>query len=411
MTLRTRPCGKPVEFLHDGELLTAEAGEPLAFALVAAERLLLSRSPKLHRPRGPYCLRGACDGCLVRVDGVPNVMACQHPLRGGETVETQNVMGTREVDLLAATDFMFPHGIDHHRLFAGVRGVSALLQRAARRIAGLGRLPDQSAPVEPSKQLDVEVLIVGGGASALAIAAELGPSSLLVEESPHFGGARRLCAPEAAADLLKRARQSGAKLLSETTAVGVFTQQPFGVLLAGAHGLCFVRAQKLVLAQGGHSAQPGFANGDLPGIFSARAGLELLRSGVAPGARTAVIGRGEFADVAARELGARLALRVEDESELEAARGSQGVSGVTLRSGEKSPKLDALLYDAAETPAFELAVQAGARTHFDAKLGYLLERDDDGQVAPGAFALGRLAVAADGQRPAPKRVRSALSAR
>ena len=45
--------------------IDGRTGEPLAFALLAADKLALSRSPKLHRPHGPYCLRGGCDGCLA----------------------------------------------------------------------------------------------------------------------------------------------------------------------------------------------------------------------------------------------------------------------------------------------------------------------------------------------------------
>ncbi|MEZ4375267.1 MAG: 2Fe-2S iron-sulfur cluster-binding protein, partial [Polyangiaceae bacterium] len=59
---RIRSLTKPVRVFHDGHALEAEAGEPVAISLIGAGRLLLARSPKLHRPRGPYCLRAACDG-------------------------------------------------------------------------------------------------------------------------------------------------------------------------------------------------------------------------------------------------------------------------------------------------------------------------------------------------------------
>src|SRR5882724_3063207 len=93
MASRLAPPAHPVSLEFDGETLVAEKGEPLAFALLAADKLALSRSPKLHRPHGPYCLRGGCDGCLARVNGEPNVMTCMVPCVGGERVETQNVLG------------------------------------------------------------------------------------------------------------------------------------------------------------------------------------------------------------------------------------------------------------------------------------------------------------------------------
>ncbi len=195
-----------VSLTHDGGSLQAERGESLAVALCAARGYALSRSPKLHRPRGPYCLRGACEGCLVRVDGVPNVMACQRSVRGGEQVETQNVLGSRELDLLGATDYLFPRGMDHHRLFAGVRGVSTLVQAFAHRVSGLGVLPDENLSPRTAEHRDADVLVVGAGASGLRAAAELGARALVVDDQLELGGALALLDPAAAKALVARAR-------------------------------------------------------------------------------------------------------------------------------------------------------------------------------------------------------------
>ncbi|MET0792764.1 MAG: (2Fe-2S)-binding protein, partial [Polyangiaceae bacterium] len=138
---RIRTLSDPVSITHDAEPLLLERGEVLAGGLIAAGRWLLARSPKLHRARGPYCLRGACDGCTARVNGVPNVMTCLVTAAEGDRIETQNVLGSREVDLYEATDLLFPRGFDHHRLLAGA-GTSRLLTHFARRMSGLGRLPD-----------------------------------------------------------------------------------------------------------------------------------------------------------------------------------------------------------------------------------------------------------------------------
>ena len=40
------------------------------------EKLTISRSSKLHRPRGYLCGTGMCPNCMMRVDGVPNVRVC-----------------------------------------------------------------------------------------------------------------------------------------------------------------------------------------------------------------------------------------------------------------------------------------------------------------------------------------------
>ncbi len=395
MTRRLRSIKQRVELLHDGDLLEAEAGEPLAFSLIAAGRDTLSRSPKLHRPRGPYCLHAACDGCLLRVDGVPNVMGCQHRVRGGETVETQNVLGSREVDLLSVTDFLFPHGIDHHRLLAGVRGVSTLVQGAARRIAGLGRLPDAPAEPLPGSREQVEVLVIGGGRAGLTAAAKFGDAALLVEEQAAFGGALALLDPAAATLLIEHAAAMGAELRSATCAAGAYRETddaPLEVLLISERGASLVTPRRLVIAMGGHARVPRFANNDLPGLYSARAGLALLRAGISPGDHVAVVGEGAFAEAAAELLGDKLALRVLDAAVVMAATGRAHVKGLRLASAgaEQDHAVDAVLFDAPEAPAFELLVQAGGSTRFDADRGYVPDVDDDGRAARDVFAVGRV---------------------
>jgi len=54
--------GEPAEDSVDESVV--EESAPAEPALVASGRLTLARSPKYHRPRGPSCMRGECDGCL-----------------------------------------------------------------------------------------------------------------------------------------------------------------------------------------------------------------------------------------------------------------------------------------------------------------------------------------------------------
>ncbi len=150
----------------DGAPLPAVRGEPLAAALLASDKTILARSPKLHRPRGPSCFRGGCDGCLARVSGVPNVMTCLVPVRGGEHVDSQNVVGSRKADLLRVTDWFFAQGLDHHHLMAGVPGLSDVMQSVASKVAGLGRLPSTVMPTRPSRRLEADAVVVGGGVAA-----------------------------------------------------------------------------------------------------------------------------------------------------------------------------------------------------------------------------------------------------
>lgn len=409
MPRRLQPPPDPVTLTHDGAEVLAQRGESLALALLVAGGHTLSRSPKLHRPRGPYCLQGACEGCLVRVDGVPNVMACQHRVRGGEQVETQNVLGSRELDLLGATDYLFPRGMDHHRLFAGVRGVSSLVQAFARRVAGLGRLPEDTRSARGAELREVGVLIVGGGASGLAAAVELGGRALLVDDQLELGGALRLLEPETAARLVERAKRAGCELLAHATVAGLFREPDDGsgrltALVASERGALVVRAENVIVASGCHDPAPLFENNDTPGVLSARAALQALRAGVAVGRRVAVVGEGRFArrfvelarsDIECVELVAESVVR---------ALGRPELSGVLVRAAgaERRLRADALIFDGPPAPAFELCAQAGARVRFELERGYLPQRDAQGLVAPGVYAAGSVvqaeSAADDGER-------------
>src|SRR5262245_29976211 len=173
MAGRMTPPRHPVTFEFDGKPIVADKGEPIAFSLIAAGKIALCRSPKLHRPHGPYCLRGGCDGCLLRVNGEPNVMSCLVACQGGERLHTQNVLGSRRLDLMQATDWFFPRGIDHHHFLAGVPAASYVVQKIARHVAGFGKIPDEPRPIGSARREEVDVLVVGAGAAGLAVALHL----------------------------------------------------------------------------------------------------------------------------------------------------------------------------------------------------------------------------------------------
>jgi len=71
----------------DAAPLRARAGESVATALMAADRLMLRRSPRAGAPRGAFCLMGVCQECVVRIDGVRR-QACLVEVRDGMAVET-----------------------------------------------------------------------------------------------------------------------------------------------------------------------------------------------------------------------------------------------------------------------------------------------------------------------------------
>lgn len=74
-----------VQIMVDGRPVSAIPGESLAAALHAAGIRRLRYSPRDGAPRGMFCLMGACQECVIGVDG-REVPACQEPVRAGMAV-------------------------------------------------------------------------------------------------------------------------------------------------------------------------------------------------------------------------------------------------------------------------------------------------------------------------------------
>jgi len=410
---RIKALTDPVQISHDGEPVTLERGEVLAAGLVAAGRVLLARSPKLHRARGPYCFRGACDGCTARVNGVPNVMTCLVRAEAGDEVETQNVLGSREVDLYQATDLLFPQGFDHHRLLAGA-GTSRLLTSFARRMSGLGKLPERVQPAVAAEKREVDVLIVGGGAAGLAAAAELGQRALLVDDGLALGGSLSLLEPGRAVELVQRARDAGAELRHATTAL-LLSREPesdaqrITAVLEGPERASYLRCRAVLVASGAHDAQPSFGNNDLPGVFSARAALKLWQAGVSIGKRVALVGDGRFARAFADARKHVGVFRFPPER-VQRAKGERRVTRLVYEEAGKARELvvSAIAVDGAGAPAVELLGQLGARVHFDARCGFVPELAAGGLAGPSVYAAGSCAGGAGSSREDGERVARAL---
>ncbi len=68
--------GNQIEISVDGKPVRAFDGETIGAALAAAGIRELRQAPHRKDPRGLYCCMGSCHGCLVTVDGQPNVRSC-----------------------------------------------------------------------------------------------------------------------------------------------------------------------------------------------------------------------------------------------------------------------------------------------------------------------------------------------
>ncbi len=355
----------------DGRALEASAGERLVSSLLCADRLATSRSAKYRRARGPYCLRGDCGTCLMRVDGRSNRRACTEAAAPGRRLGSQNKHRLDAVDPSRLVDHAFSSGIDHHHLMVRPRLLNQAMQSIARELTGFGELPDAEAEA-PSGHLHhrLAVLIVGAGPAgrgAAEVLAAAGVEHLVVDRRPRD----YLRAPAAWDD--------PAPPPESLLCAGMFAAYPgegiFAAHAETAPALHTFAAAAVILATGSRDPMIPLPNNDRPGVVSARGLLELMAHDALElePQSTVVVGEGEHG----RELAERLHARWVPAEEVADILGDPEVRALRTKTGERIPcRLVALA--PLPAPAHELGVMAGAETHFDGH-GFALVRDAAGR--------------------------------
>lgn len=384
--------------------MRAYSDESIAAAALASGARVLSRSLKYHRPRTFFCFEGHCSGCLVRLDGVPNLRACQAPCGPGAEVEGQNAFPSTELDLLGAVDFLFARGMDHHTLMTGSSVLNKLANKVVRQLSGLGKLPDRPATELPEVgRYDVDVCVIGGGPAGLAAAtttARAGRSTLVVDDQLKPGGSLRADPRTGRAEADARwaaAASTGVSILSRSTAIGFFPEDDGGVLAVSApERLYRVYAKQWIWATGGYVVNLPFEDNDRPGVLAARAvGRLLVEHGILAGEKICLIEAPEVADDA-EALARALAKAGADVTQIAAAsaagtRGRGWVSSVDAAGGRIDCDLVAVA--ALPAPASEGARQQGCRVVLDpAAGGFKIVVDEQGKTTvPNVWACGDVA--------------------
>ena len=405
---RRLPCpdeqrGEAVDVLLEGAPVRAFSGESIAAALFAGGRRVLSRSLKYHRPRTFFCLEGHCGGCLVRIDGVPNVRACQTPCDAGTAVETQNAYPSAEMDLLGAVDFLFARGMDHHTLMTGSSILNNLASKVVRQLSGLGKLPsevpDECAEVH---RLMVDVAVIGGGPAGLAAAtaaASAGASTALVDDQLHLGGSLLADPRFGTAEAERRASAAlaaGVQALTRSTAIAFFPEDDGGLLaVATPTGLVRMHAKRWIWATGGYPVNLLFYDNDRPGVIAARAvGRLLVQHSILAGERICVVvgdGMVEYAHAlgrALRDAGAEVTEVAA--ADVDRARGRGWVTSVDLTTRKRRIDCDVVAVAALPSPASEGPRQQGCQVVLDpARGGFRVVVDAAGRTTvPSVLACG-----------------------
>ncbi|WP_041528146.1 FAD-dependent oxidoreductase [Paracoccus aminophilus] len=390
-------------FSFDGRRIEIRSGQSIAAALTEAGIRSFRETAKGEN-RSIFCGMGVCQDCLVTVDGQPNQRACMTPAKPGAAVQTQ--IALPELGETRATP-----------------------------------------PVAEARHLAPDVLIIGGGAAGLsaAITARVsGASVVLLDERKVAGGQFFKQSAEgpaldpqqaAGADLIARARASGAEIISEAEVWGGFEGLFF---IAAQNGTpLLLRPKTAIIATGAYERPIVVPGWTLPGVMTSGAAQTLWRSyRTLPGKRIAICGSGPLNLQVAQELaqgGAEIVLIAEagiapwsspaQALALAAAdpgltlKGLRMLAGlkrrgvpihygarltridplaeglevtVTTANGRETAQVDAVLMNAGFDPQNELLRLLGAEMRYDAARGHLCcQRDAQGQTSvAGLYAIG-----------------------
>ena len=396
-------------FSFRGAPRSARPGEDLLAALSRERPPLLRRSLQYHRPQGPFCGIGHCAGCLVRVNGRPNVRACRYEPTEGDSVTTENAWPSPGFDLLSLIGLLYPNGVDTLHGLRRPAAATPLFQRLVRRLAGTGDPPAADATRgldAPTVDRACEVVVVGAGPAGRAVASALVAA-----------GSRPIVLERA----LRPAPLEGSELFGATTAVFLPAPKENGdrgfTLLAYREPAQAIRiaARSVVVASGGYDGPLLFRGNDRPGVISAASALSLShpprhppfrRAVVVGGGRraaevlercgdsvAAVVAPGEVRPDVVRAAADRNVL-LYPRSLLLGTRGGSRVRSIRIRSrgvgSESTIPGDAVILAHRFLPHAQLFFQAGARMAWRPEVGaYFPVVDAAGRTSvPGLFATG-----------------------
>lgn len=304
-----------VPFRFDGRHLKGLVGDSIASALLANGQMLMGRSFKYHRPRGPLASGAEEPNALLGLGQggrfEPNQRATTTALTQGMVLRPQNCWPSLDADIGAVNNWLaplLPAGF-YYKTFIQPRPFwKHVFEPVIRRSAGLGRAPTEADPDRYEQAYGfADVVVVGGGIAGLQAArdaAEGGATVLVLEQSPVWGGRTPTdheggqgAIDALLADLKGR---DNVTLRRNTMATGLYDH---GYLIAREaladhdpnqgiprQRLWRIRAGHVIAATGALERPLSFACNDVPGVMLASAVRDFIADyGVAPGQRIVVV--------------------------------------------------------------------------------------------------------------------------
>ncbi len=312
--------GKQLHFTFNGKQMRGHPGDTLASALLANGQLLVGRSFKYHRPRGPVASGAEEPHALVGLGTgarfEPNQRATTTELFDGLSATSQNHWPSLEFDVGAVNNKLarfFPAGFYYKTFMAPRAAWKSVFEPIVRQSAGLGKVPKyRDADRYEHFYAFVDVVVVGGGVAGLQAAkaaAQSGAKVLLMEQTSHWGGRAPVDGGEVDGqpvdkfveelvselvtmpNVTMRLRCMGSGVYDHGYVLGYERLTDHAPDAPGPrHRLWRIRTKQIVTATGAIERPLSFAGNDVPGVMLAAAIRDYaVDYGVSIGDRTVVV--------------------------------------------------------------------------------------------------------------------------
>jgi len=255
-------------FYWNGHPLKAQKGETISSALFANGIRIFGHHHKDKSPQGIFCANGQCSQCMVVVNGIP-IKACMQEVKDNMKIEP---------------------------------------------LEGFPTLPiaEESSTTEKILEVNIPVLIIGGGPAGLSAALELGKlgaeviliddkhrlgGKLVLQTHRFFGSTQAVFAGTRGIDIATKLENElhnypNVKIWLNSTALAVFSDKKIGVY-KNNENYVLIQPEILLVSSGAREKFITFKGNTLPGVYGAGAFQTLVnRDLVRPAEKLFIVGGG-----------------------------------------------------------------------------------------------------------------------